>query len=88
MSTHESFIYNLTKIDIMLEYDKNIPKNKKLFLRIIVPLTIPLSNFFYLNLTDIYSLKELLYNEGIADINGLPLVKPDNSVHSLLPNGY
>jgi len=36
MSTHESFIYNLTKIDIMLEYDKNIPKNKKLFLRIIV----------------------------------------------------
>ena len=38
MSTHESFIYNLTKIDIMLENDKNknIPKNKKLFLRIIV----------------------------------------------------
>ena len=38
MSTHESFIYNLTKIDIMLECDKNknIPKNNKLFLRIIV----------------------------------------------------
>jgi hypothetical protein len=38
MSTHESFNYNLTKIDIMLENDKNknIPKNKKLFLRIIV----------------------------------------------------
>jgi hypothetical protein len=34
MSTHESFIYNLTKIDIMLENDKNknIPKNKKLYL--------------------------------------------------------
>lgn len=38
MSTHESFIYKLTKIDFMLEYDKNkiIPKNNKLFLRIIV----------------------------------------------------
>ena len=36
MSTHESFIYKLTKIDFMLEYDKNkiIPKNNKLFLRI------------------------------------------------------
>ena len=31
-----------------------------------VPLTIPFSNSFYQNLTDIYSLKELLYNEGIA----------------------
>tara|TARA_R110000796_G_scaffold197641_1_gene313959 strand:+ start:1311 stop:3008 length:1698 start_codon:yes stop_codon:yes gene_type:complete len=54
----------------------------------LVPLTIPFSNSFYQNLTDIYSLKELLYSEGIADINGLPLIKPDNSVHSLLPNGY
>jgi len=53
-----------------------------------VPLTIPFSNSFYQNLTDIYSLKELLYNEGIADINGLPLIKPENSIHSLLPNGY
>ena len=54
----------------------------------LVPLKIPFSNSFYQNLTDIYSLKELLYNEGIADISGLPQVKPDNSVHSLLPNGY
>ena len=54
----------------------------------LVPLTIPFSNSFYQNLTDIYSLKALLYSEGIADNNGLPLVKPDNSVHSLLPNGY
>ena len=54
----------------------------------LVPLTIPFSNSFYQNLTDIYSLKELLYSEGIANINGLPIVKPDNSVHSLLPNGY
>lgn len=74
----------------MLECDKNknIPKNNKLFLRIIVPLTIPFSNSFYKNLTDIYNLKELLYNEGVADINGLPLVKPDSSVHLPLPNSY
>ena len=48
-----------------------------------VPLTVPFSNSFCLNLTDIYSLKEILYKEGITDINGLPFVKPENSVHSL-----
>ncbi len=31
-----------------------------------VPLTIPISNFFYQNLKEIYSLKELLYNKGIG----------------------
>lgn len=54
----------------------------------LVPLKIPFSNSFYKNLTDIYSLKELLYNEGIADYKGLPLIKPDNSNALLLPNGY
>jgi hypothetical protein len=53
-----------------------------------VPLTIPFSNSFYQNLTDIYALKELLYNEGIADYNGLPLVIPDTTNTLLLPNGY
>jgi hypothetical protein len=53
-----------------------------------VPLTIPLSNSFFQNLTDIYNLKELLYNEGIADIEGLPIVKPDNRSNSVLPNSY
>jgi len=53
-----------------------------------VPLTIPFSNSFYQNLTDIYALKELLYNEGIADYNGLPLIKPHQSNTLLLPNGY
>lgn len=53
-----------------------------------VPLTIPLSNSFYQNLNDIYSFKELLYNEGIADIEGLPIVKPDNCGNSVLPNSY
>ena len=37
---------------------------------------------------DIYNLKELLYNEGIADIEGLPIVKPDNRSISVLPNSY
>ena len=54
----------------------------------LVPLTIPFSNSFYQNLTDIYSLKELLYNTGIADYQGLPLVKPDNGSDLLLPQGY
>ena len=53
-----------------------------------VPLTIPFSNSFYQNLTDIYALKELLYNEGIADYNGLPLIKLHQSNTLLLPNGY
>ena len=35
--------------------------------------TISLSNFFHQNLTDIYNLKELLCNEEIADIEGLPI---------------
>ena len=52
-----------------------------------VPFTIPFSNSFYQNLTDIYNLKELLYSEGVADFNGLPLFKPDNSIHLLLPKG-
>ena len=64
----------------MVKYFKGKLKN--------YPLTILFSNSFYQNLTDIYSLKELLYSDGIADINGLALVKLDNSVHSLLPNGY
>ena len=46
------------------------------------------SNSFYQNLTDIYNLKELLYNEGIADIEGLPIVKPYNRSNSVLPNSY
>jgi len=54
----------------------------------LVPLTIPFSNSFYQNLTNIYALKELLYNEGIADYNGLPLIKPHQSNTLLLPNGY
>ena len=54
----------------------------------LVPLTIPFSNSFYQNLTYIFALKELLYNEGITDYNGLPLIKPHQSNTLLLPNGY
>ena len=43
-----------------------------------VDFTIPYSNSFYQNLTEIYNLKELLYNEGIADYKGLPFMKPIN----------
>ena len=50
-----------------------------------VHLDIPFSNSFYQNISDIYKLKELLYNEGIADHNGLPLVKPESSTNLILP---
>ena len=43
-----------------------------------VDLMIPYSNSFYQNLTEIYNLKELLYNEGIADYKRLPFMKPIN----------
>ena len=69
-------------------YKSKKPLKIKRFSTVIVPLTIPFSNSFYQNLTDIYNLKELLYSEGVADFNGLPLFKPDNSIHSLLPKGY
>ena len=58
------------------------------FTTVIVPLTIPFSNYFHQNLVDIYSLKELLYIEGIADYNGLPLIKPNNRNTLLLPNRH
>ena len=69
--------FEITKMGTQLSKDSHL-----------VPLTVPLSNSFYQNLTDIYSLKELLYNTGIADYNGLPLVKPNNRSDLLLPQGY
>ena len=48
----------------------------------LVDLTIPYSNSFYQNLTEIYNLKELLYNEGIADYKGLPFMKPINDINT------
>ena len=53
-----------------------------------VPLTFPFSNSFYQNLTDIYNLKELLCNEGIADYRGLPLIKSKGSSDLVLPQGH
>ena len=48
----------------------------------LVDFTIPYSNSFYQNLTEIYNLKELLYNEGIADYKGLPFMKPINDINT------
>jgi len=53
-----------------------------------VALSIPISNSFYQNLTDIYSLKELLYNEGLANNRGLPLIKSGDGNTLLLPQGH
>ena len=53
-----------------------------------VPLTFPFSNSFYQNLTDIYNLKELLYNEGIADYRGLPNIKPKGAGDSKITYMY
>ena len=52
-----------------------------------VPLTLPISNSFYQNLTDIYGLKQLLYNEGLTDYRGLPLIKSESSDDLVLPQG-
>ena len=69
-------------------YKNKKPLKIKRLTTVIVPLAIPFSNLFYKNLADIYSLKELLYNEGIADYNGLPLIKPKKGNALLLPQGY
>lgn len=39
-----------------------------------------MSNSIYKNLSDIYNLKDLLYNEDITDSNGLPLIIRTNIV--------
>ena len=53
-----------------------------------VPLTLPISNSFYQNLKDIYDLKQLLYNEGLADYRGLPFIKSMGSSDLVLPKGH
>ena len=55
---------------------------------LMVPLTFPISNSFYQNLTDIYDLKQLLYNEGLADYRGLPFIKSMGSSDLVLPKGH
>ena len=55
---------------------------------LMVPLTLPISNSFYQNLTDIYDLKQLLYNEGLADYRGLPIIKSTGSSDLVLPKGH
>ncbi len=54
----------------------------------LVPLTLPISNSFYQNLTDIYGLKQLLYNEGLTDYSGLTLIKSESSNDLVLPQGH
>ena len=56
--------------------------------RVFVPLTIPFSNSFYQNLKDIFGLKQLLYDQGLADNSGLPLIKSKGSSDLVLPKGH
>ena len=51
----------------------------------LVPLTIPLSNTFYENLRDIYSLRNVLINQRIIDISGQLLTDSTNQSHSNIP---
>jgi uncharacterized protein YfkK (UPF0435 family) len=81
-------LLKIASINKGLQRNKKWDKSKKNDLSHLVPFTIPFSNSFYQNLTDIYALKELLYNEGMADFNGLSLIKPHQSNTLLLPNGY
>ena len=48
----------------------------------LVPITIPLSNTFYENLRDIYSLRNILINQQIIDISGQWLTNSINQHHS------
>ena len=77
-------LLKIASINKGLKGNKKRDKSNNSDLSHVVPLTIPFSNSFYQNLTDIYALKELLYNEGIADYNGLPLIKPHQSNSLLL----
>ena len=87
--TKKTLKYSSSTIIVQIKILKNLNVLKINMMRFLfVHLTIPFSNSFYKNLTDIYSLKELLYNEGIADYNGLPLIKPYQSNTLLLPQGY
>ena len=80
----ESFGYIYKKINV-LKLVKNKTGDKISNVSCLVHLDIPFSNSFYQNLSDIYKLKELLYNEGIADHNGLPNIKPESSNNLILP---
>ena len=53
-----------------------------------VPLKPPFSNSFHQNLADIYSLKRLLYNEGITDYKGIPLLNTKDGDNLPLPKGH
>ena len=48
----------------------------------LVPLTIPLSNTFYENLRDIYSLRNVLINQHIIDVSGQWLTDSTNQSNS------
>ena len=48
----------------------------------LVPLTIPLSNTFYENLRDIYSLRNVLINQHIIDVSGQLLTDSTNQSNS------
>ena len=51
----------------------------------LVPEAIPLSNTFYENLRDIYSLRNVLINQRIIDISGQLLTDSTNQSHSNIP---
>ena len=54
----------------------------------LVHLRTQFSNSFYANLEEIYSLKDILYTEGITNKMGLPLVSTDPNDNLILPQGY
>jgi predicted RNA polymerase sigma factor len=54
----------------------------------LVHLRTQFSNSFYANLEEIYSLKELLYNEGYSDKSGALLVSSDLNPNLILPQGH
>ena len=74
-----AFIFNNNKALQSLKTKKGDSREK---VSSLVPLTIPLSNTFYENLRDIYSLRNVLINQHIIDVSGQLLTDSTNQSNS------
>ena len=74
--------HDFTKVQKALKTKKGDSREK---VSSLVPLTIPLSNTFYENLRDIYSLRNVLINQHIIDVSGQMLTDSTNQPNSTIP---
>ena len=74
--------HDFTKVQKALQSLKTKKGDSREKVSSLVPLTIPLSNTFYENLRDIYSLRNVLINQHIIDVSGQMLVDSTNQSNS------